>query len=101
MDKKNFTLGALLLVAAFAILFLSPRPAPTPPAPPPAAAPAAPGPPPTPRATSPADLAASLRAQSGPPSPELLRDSPQAQAAYDASAQPGDYVTPPSVSVEH
>jgi YidC/Oxa1 family membrane protein insertase len=43
MDKKNFTLGALLLVAAFAILFLSPRPAPTPPAPPPAAAPANPG----------------------------------------------------------
>ena len=40
MDKKNFTLGALLLVAAFAILFLSPRPTPPPPAPPPAAAPA-------------------------------------------------------------
>ncbi|MEY3607743.1 MAG: hypothetical protein RLZZ447_531, partial [Verrucomicrobiota bacterium] len=33
MDKKNFTLGALLLVAAFAILFLSPRPTPPPPAP--------------------------------------------------------------------
>ena len=43
MDKKNFTLGALLLVAAFAILFLSPRPTPPPPAPPPAAAPANPG----------------------------------------------------------
>ncbi len=28
MDKKNFTIGALLLIAAFAVLFLAPRPAP-------------------------------------------------------------------------
>lgn len=28
MDKKNFTIGALLLVVAFAVLFLAPRPAP-------------------------------------------------------------------------
>ncbi len=33
MDKKNFTIGALLLVAAFAILFFGPKPAPTPRAP--------------------------------------------------------------------
>lgn len=56
---------------------------------------------PQPVATSPASLAATLRASEAPPSPDLLRDNPQAQAAYDASAQPGDYVTPPSVSVEH
>ncbi len=46
MDKKNFTLGALLLVAAFALMFLTPRPEPVP-APPPApsgqATPAQPG----------------------------------------------------------
>jgi YidC/Oxa1 family membrane protein insertase len=30
MDKKNFTIGALLLVAAFGILFFGPRSAPTP-----------------------------------------------------------------------
>ena len=30
MDKKNFTIGALLLVAAFALLFFAPRPAPAP-----------------------------------------------------------------------
>src|SRR3954462_8010850 len=28
MDKKNFTIGALLLVAAFAVLFFGPRSAP-------------------------------------------------------------------------
>jgi YidC/Oxa1 family membrane protein insertase len=37
MDKKNFTIGAVLLVAAFAILFFTPRPTPPPPAPAPAA----------------------------------------------------------------
>jgi YidC/Oxa1 family membrane protein insertase len=36
MDKKNFTIGGLLLVAAFAILFFGPKP---PPAPAPTAAP--------------------------------------------------------------
>lgn len=56
---------------------------------------------PAPRSTSSAQLAATLRAHDRPPSPELLRDNPQAQAAYDASAQSGDFVTPPSVSVEH
>ncbi len=35
MDKKNFTIGGLLLVAAFALLFFGPKPAP-PPAPAPA-----------------------------------------------------------------
>jgi YidC/Oxa1 family membrane protein insertase len=49
MDKKNFTIGALLLVAAFALLFFGPRPTPAPaPAP---AAPSATGP--TPPATPP------------------------------------------------
>lgn len=56
---------------------------------------------PQPVATSPATLGATLRASETPPSPDLLRDNPQAQAAYDASAKPGDFVTPPSVSVEH
>ena len=56
---------------------------------------------PEPRVTSPATLAATLRASRSAPSPELLRNNPQAQAAYDASARPGDFVTPPSVSVEH
>jgi len=36
MDKKNFTIGALLLIAAFGVLFLAPRPAPPPPPPTPA-----------------------------------------------------------------
>ena len=39
MDKKNFAFGALLLVAAFALLIFGPKP--TPPAPTPAPAPAA------------------------------------------------------------
>ncbi len=30
MDKKNFTIGALLLVAAFALMIFSPKPAPSP-----------------------------------------------------------------------
>jgi YidC/Oxa1 family membrane protein insertase len=53
MDKKNFTIGAVLLVAAFAILFLTPRPAPVPA---PNAAPetsAVPGTPPAPDAAAP------------------------------------------------
>lgn len=56
---------------------------------------------PNPQPTSSAQLASTLRAQARPPSPDLLRENPQTQAAYDASARPGDYVTPPSVSVEH
>ena len=56
---------------------------------------------PAPQATSSTQLASTLRAQPRPPSPELLRDNREAQAAYDASAQPGDFVIPPSVSVEH
>jgi len=38
MDKKNLTIGAALLIAAFAVMFLGPRqtPAPTPVASPPA-----------------------------------------------------------------
>jgi YidC/Oxa1 family membrane protein insertase len=45
MDKKNFTLGALLLVAAFALMFLAPRPEPVPvPPPAPAVTPGSPAP---------------------------------------------------------
>lgn len=35
--------------------------------------------------------------------PELgsLRDAPSRQAAYDAEARSGEFVTPPQVSVEH
>lgn len=36
-----------------------------------------------------------------PPEPELLRGAPSRQATYDAEAEPGDFVTPPNVSVEH
>jgi hypothetical protein len=36
-----------------------------------------------------------------PPDPEMLRNAPAAQAYYDATAQPGDFVTPPTVSIEH
>lgn len=36
-----------------------------------------------------------------PPDPAQLRDYRQAQAVYDAEAKPGDFVTPPSVSVAH
>ena len=37
----------------------------------------------------------------GPPDPEALRNAPARQAAYDAEAKPGEFVTPPNVSVEH
>lgn len=52
MDKKNFTIGAILMLAAFASLYFSQKltPAPTPPATPPAQAPVANGTPTTPAA---------------------------------------------------
>ena len=36
-----------------------------------------------------------------PPDPATLRDAPERQAAYDAEAKPGEFVTPPNVSIEH
>lgn len=36
-----------------------------------------------------------------PPDPEVLRNAPHRQAIYDAEARPGDFVTPPNVSIEH
>lgn len=36
-----------------------------------------------------------------PPPPEVLRDYSHAQSVYDQEAKPGDFVTPPAVSVEH
>jgi hypothetical protein len=54
-----------------------------------------------PAPTSAASVAATLRQMGSPPPPDRLRNNPQAQAAYDASAKPGDYVTPPNVSIEH
>ena len=36
-----------------------------------------------------------------PPDPEALRDAPGRQATYDAEAKPGEFVTPPHVSIEH
>lgn len=36
-----------------------------------------------------------------PPNPETLRDAPGRQAVYDAEAKPGEFVTPPNVSIEH
>ena len=35
------------------------------------------------------------------PNPEALANDARAQAAYDAAAQPGDFVTPPQVSIAH
>ena len=64
MDKKNTTIGVLLLLAAFAIIYFAPRPAPPPPGPapdmvapgtPPATAPAAVGA--TPGVAAPAPMA--------------------------------------------
>jgi len=36
-----------------------------------------------------------------PPDPAALREAPARQAAYDAEARPGEFVTPPNVSIEH
>lgn len=36
-----------------------------------------------------------------PPPEEALRGDPQLQSAYDQQAQVGEFVTPPSVSIEH
>ena len=36
-----------------------------------------------------------------PPDPEALREAPARQAAYDAEARPGEFVTPPNVSIAH
>jgi hypothetical protein len=35
------------------------------------------------------------------PNPGSLRNAPGRQAAYDAEAKPGEFVTPPNVSIEH
>ncbi len=55
---------------------------------------------------APAAVAASPAPRSGlghasPPDPEALRDAPHRQAVYDAEAKPGEFVTPPNVSIEH
>lgn len=36
-----------------------------------------------------------------PPPLEALRDYSRAQSVYDQEAKPGDFVTPPAVSIEH
>lgn len=36
-----------------------------------------------------------------PPAPSMLADDPLAQARFDSQAQPGEYVTPPNVSIAH
>lgn len=46
-------------------------------------------------------LVASGLSHRTPPPMVYLQDRPDIQAAYDAEAQPGDFVTPPAVSVEH
>ena len=49
-----------------------------------------------------ADTAASdLRSSRQPPPPDALAGNAELQAAYDASAKPGEFVTPPQVSVPH
>ncbi len=61
MDKKNTTIGVVLLLAAFAIIYFSPKPPPAPPAP--VAAPATPAAPGTPAAA--ASPAAPVNAPTG------------------------------------
>lgn len=43
----------------------------------------------------------SLRSLGTAPDPEVLRGDAELQAAYDSGARPGDFVTPPAVSVDH
>ncbi len=66
MDKKNFTIGAVLLVAAFAVLFLAPRPAPSPAPVRPATSSTSPATP-APEATRPGAPAGSPAASTPPP----------------------------------
>jgi hypothetical protein len=49
--------------------------------------------------SSPAPVSGLGHAQA--PDPEALRDAPARQATYDAEAKPGEFVTPPNVSIEH
>jgi len=72
MDKKNFTIGALLLVAAFALLYFAPRPAPPPMRPSTPARPAATGTAPAPTleaGQSAAPTSAPLSAPANQPAP--------------------------------
>lgn len=49
--------------------------------------------------SSPAPVSGLGHAQA--PDPEALRNAPTRQATYDAEARPGEFVTPPNVSIEH
>jgi hypothetical protein len=52
-------------------------------------------------ATPAAALDPQLHSHAKPPPPAALADNVAAQATYDAQATPGDFVTPPSVSIAH
>ncbi|MBI5690014.1 MAG: YidC/Oxa1 family insertase periplasmic-domain containing protein [Verrucomicrobia bacterium] len=73
MDKKNFTIGALLLVAAFALLFFGPRPAPQAPVPEAPAPKAAPG--------EPAGTAGSTTTAASPATPAAAATPPNTMLA--------------------
>lgn len=74
MDKKNFAIGAALLIAAFAILFFSPRPQPQPAAPAPAA----------PAVTNAGPIAAPA---SGDSAPSTIASAPAPSTAFASVAQ--------------
>lgn len=99
MRRAFAAVVGLGLIAGLAVWGLRPEPSPTPHArhvtlPPAAATHAAPG-----VAASPVPSSGLGHAQ--PPDPEALRDAPHRQAVYDAEARPGEFVTPPNVSIEH
>lgn len=99
MRRALAAAGGLALIAGLAVWGLRPGPNPTSQARPvalplAATARAAPG-----VAGSPVPSSGLGHAQ--PPDPETLRDAPGRQAVYDAEAKPGEFVTPPNVSIEH
>ncbi len=46
-------------------------------------------------------LGASGISHATPPPLDALRDYSHAQSVYDQEAKPGDFVTPPAISIEH
>lgn len=57
--------------------------------------------PPLAAATPWSEPGAALPSHREPPPPGALANNAARQAAYDAEAKPGDFVTPPIVSIEH
>lgn len=47
------------------------------------------------------DRGGTLLSHREPPPASALANDPARQAAYDAEAKPGEFVTPPNISIEH